>query len=189
MAEAAELMELAVNTISPRDSAASPANEPESTGRRLVSVLAPLVLNYPFTVKSGRVQDLFEKAVPFTPQTYLPYVALVTFIGSILLPVISMYGYVRLVLSERNLRTWSVQRLGALVLATAAVIAQCELSRAWTVESPLGRWWSLLLFFGIFVSRAVEVLAPILTLVIAVRWATVRGRRHIRREERHETGF
>ena len=144
--------------------------------RRLLPVLLPLLVNYPFTIYDGQIYDMVDAIRPFDQYTYRPYVVAVTLIGSMLLPVISMDGYGRWVIEERRrLDRWSAWRLGALVLAAVAVFVQCELAWEWTFHGFSG-WWSLARLFGQVVGPAVGLLVPIVTLAIAVRWAIVRGR-------------
>jgi|GEM_PF-6845415 len=145
---------------------------------RLLPILVPLLANYLFWATRDVRWELFDAAVGFDQYTYRPYIAVVTSIGSVLLPGLSIYGYVRWVVGERQVGRWTAARLAALVAATAAVMVQCSLSTGWTVESPLTRWWSLLLLFGVIIWPVVGLAAPVVTAVYVGLWAFIRLRRH-----------
>jgi hypothetical protein len=144
---------------------------------RLLPILLPLLVNYPFWATRGLRSGLFDAVVGFDQYTYRPYVVVMTSIGSVLLPGLSIYGYARWVVGERQVDRWTATRLAALVLATLAVMAQCSLSTGWTVESPLTRWWSLPLLFGVIIWPAVGLLAAVVTAVYVGRWAFIHLRR------------
>lgn len=144
---------------------------------RLLPILLPLLVNYPFWATSGLRFELFDAVVGFDRYNYRPYVVVMTSIGSVLLPGLSIRGYARWVIGERRMDRWTATRLAALVAATLAVMAQCSLSTGWTVESPLMRWWSLLLLFGVIIWPVVGLLAPVVTAVYVGRWAFIRLRR------------
>jgi hypothetical protein len=138
---------------------------------RLLPILLPLLVNVPFWATRGLRWELFDAVVGFDQYNYRPYVVVMTSIGSVLLPGVSIRGYARWVVGERQVDHWTAARCAALVAATAAVMAQCGLSTGWTVESPLTRWWSLLLLFGVIIWPVVGLLAPVVTAVFVGRWA------------------
>ena len=150
----------------------------KTTGSRLDPIVYPLLVNYIFLLKTASVRDLYEAVIAPTPETARVYVFMATVVGSIVLPGISIGAYAIWLIGERKVVPgWSGWRLLTFFIATAAVVAQCELSREWTGESPLERWWSLTLLFGKLLSPAIELLVPLIMLAIAAWWLISRGRR------------
>jgi len=139
---------------------------------RLVPILLPLLDAYPFLVKRGSLTAFVDSLTQFPQGTYLPYMEVITILGCVVLPATSMFAFFRWIVAERAVKRWPATRLSALLVATGAVVAQCEISLAWTVESPLSIGWpSLPLFFGAIAGPVVMILAPLATLAVLARSA------------------
>ena len=155
----------------------------KSVSSRLDPILYPLLINWVLLLSNSQIRDLYETIVSPTPATSLAYIFFATLIGSVILPVVSIGAYAVWVLTERQVSRWAGGRLLALLLASAAVVAQCEISREWTADSPLGGWWSLTLLVGRLIGPVIELLTLIIMLVIAGQWVFGRGRRSRDRTE------
>lgn len=130
-------------------------------------VFYPTLTNALFLLCNHSIRDYYYSIVPATVNTSFLYVMAATSIGSVGLPTVSIYAFARLLISHPNVERWRAIRFWAVELAIVGVIAQCEFSRAWLAHNPLSGWWSLLLFFGVFVSRAIEILSILVGLGVA----------------------